>query len=158
MLFPMIQASQLIALQTPGLFMPQTCCRPAWLRVVPDHRDARPSLRYRQRWRPCFSPAGFPSPATLGRVTTACAAAATPSHDGLHSLRNRLPSGGAGDLLRGAVGLGLRGPTATAGSQARRGTAKYPPARPAGGRGRVARRVAPHRLVAAGASVPPPGV
>ena len=39
-LFPMIQASKLIALQTPGLLMPHTCWRPALIHVVQDHRDA----------------------------------------------------------------------------------------------------------------------
>ena len=107
-----------------------------------------------------FFPAGFPSPATLWRVTTAFGDAATPSHDGPHRLLNRLHSCCAGDLLRYDVQLWLRGQTATAVSPARRWTDKNPPSRPAGclGRGRVARLSAPHRLVAAVASAPPHGV
>src|SRR5262249_57452941 len=67
-LFPMIQASKLIALQTPGLLMPHTCWRPALIHVVQDHRDAHVYLRYCHGWRPFFSPARFPSPETRWRV------------------------------------------------------------------------------------------
>src|SRR5262249_32986068 len=55
-LFPRIEASKLIARQTPGLFMQHTGCRPARIHVVQDHRDAHVYLRYRHRWRPFFSP------------------------------------------------------------------------------------------------------
>src|SRR6266566_5423437 len=153
----MIQASKLIALQTPGLFMQHTGCRPALIHVVQDHRDARVDLRYRHRWRPFFSPEEFPSPETMWRVTTAFGDDATPSNDGPHRPLPRLHSCCAGGMLRCDVRLWPHGPTATAVSQARRWTEKNRPSPPAGclGRGRVARRTVPRRLVAAAASAPP---
>src|SRR5215475_5155398 len=152
----MIEASTLIALQTPGLFMPHTCWRPALIHVVHDPRDARVSLRYRYRGRPFFSPAGFPSPDTRWRVTTALGDEATPPHDGPHRPRTPPHSCCAGGILQCDVRLWPHGPTAPAVSQARRWTDNNRPAPPAGclGRGSVGRLTAPRRLVVAAASAP----
>jgi len=153
----MIQASKLIALQTPGLFMPQTWCRPALIHGGQDHRDACVYLRYRHRRRPCVSPAALPSPATMWRVTTAFGDEATPANDGPPRPLTPLHSCGAGGMLRGDVRLWPHGPTAPAVSQARRWTEKTRPAPPVAGRGRgrVARLTVPQRLVAAAASASP---
>src|SRR5262245_51247665 len=153
----MIQASKLMALQTPGLLMQHTCWCPALIHVVQDHRNARVYLRYRHRWRPFFSPAGFPSPETRWRVTIAFGDDATPPNSGPHSPLTRLHSCCAGGILQCDVRLWPHGPTATAVSQVRRWTDKNRPSPPAGclGRGSVARLTAPRRLVAAAASAPP---
>src|SRR2546427_5335314 len=104
-----------------------------------------------------FFPEEFPSPETMWRVTTAFGDDATPSNDGPHRPLPRLHSCCAGGMLRCDVRLWPHGPTATAVSQARRWTEKNRPSPPAGclGRGRVARRTVPRRLVAAAASAPP---
>src|SRR5438445_11340794 len=125
--------------------------------MVQSCSDARVSLRYRHRWSPFLFPAGFPSPETLWRVTTALGEDATPSNDGPPSPLIRLHSCCAGGMLRGDVRLWPHGPTAPAVSQARRWPEQHRPAPPAGcrGRGRVARLTTPHRLVAAAAAAPP---
>src|SRR5262245_28925134 len=61
-----------------------------------------------------FSPAGFPSPATRWRVTTAFGDDATPSNSGPHRPLTRLHSCCAGGILRCAGRLWPPGPTATA--------------------------------------------
>src|SRR5262244_4196903 len=152
----MIEASKLMALQTPGLLMQHTCWRPALIHVVQDHRDAHVSLRYCHRWHPFFPPAGFLSPETRWRVTTVFDDAATPSNSGPHSLLTQLHSCCAGGMLQCDVRRWPHGPTATAVSQARRWTDKNRPSPPAGGLGRGSggRLTALRRLVVAVASAP----
>src|ERR1043166_4371559 len=127
----MIQASKLIALQTPGLLMQHTCWRPALIDVVQDHRDARVYLRYRHRWRPFFSPARFPSLKTRWRVMTAFGDDATPSNSGPHSLLTQPRSCCAGGILRCDVRLWPHEPTATAVSLSPGHGPTYCPAPPA---------------------------
>ena len=61
MLFPIIEACQLVTLQTPYTFMQYTRHRAALVGHVQDQGDTGPHLRERHGRCPFFSPAAFPS-------------------------------------------------------------------------------------------------
>ena len=61
MLFPVIEACKLVALQTPFPFMQHTWYRPALAHMVKEQRDAFADLWHRYSRGPFFSPDAFPS-------------------------------------------------------------------------------------------------
>jgi hypothetical protein len=67
MLFPVIEACKLVALQTPFPFMQHTWYRPALARMVQDQGNAVADLGQCHRRRPFFFPAAFLSLKTTSR-------------------------------------------------------------------------------------------
>ncbi len=67
MLFPVIEACKLVALQTPFPFMQHTWYRPALARMVQDQGNAVADLGQCHRRRPVFFPAAFLSLKTTSR-------------------------------------------------------------------------------------------
>ena len=67
MLFPVIEACKLVALQTPFPLMQHTWHRPALAHMVKEQRDAFADLRHRYSRGPFFSPDAFPSLKTTSR-------------------------------------------------------------------------------------------
>jgi len=67
MLFPVIEACKLVALQTPFPFMQHTWYRPALVRMVQDQGNAVADLGQCHRRRPFFFPAAFLSLKTTSR-------------------------------------------------------------------------------------------
>src|SRR5712691_11469110 len=104
-LFPVVEASQLIALQALLALLEHMRHRAALKRLVPDHRDALAHLREGHRWGPFFSPDRFPAPGTTWPVRTVFDDGANPSNGAPHNPPTRLRSCCAGGMLRCDVPL-----------------------------------------------------
>ena len=159
-LFPVIEPGTLMASQSLLACVQHMGHRPASENLVQDRRDAVANLRSRDRRRPFFSPAGFPSPETTWRVTKACDEGASPSNCGPHNPPSRPRACCAGGIPRCDVRLWPPGRTPTAASQARRWTATHPLSPPVGclGPGTASPPPSPRRLVDAEACATPHGV
>jgi hypothetical protein len=134
-LFPMIEASKLIALQALLAFGQHLRHRAALKRLAQDHRETLANLRERYGRRPFFSPAASPAPGTTWPVTKAFDDAASRSNGGPHNRPNPPRSCSAGDILRCDVRPSPLGPTPPAVSQGLHWTDKSPLSRPNPGRG-----------------------
>jgi hypothetical protein len=167
MLLPMLETSQLIALQALLALLPPRRKLPPLKRLGHDQGNALTNLREGDRRGPFFSPDRFPAPETTWPVMTACDGAATLSHDAPHRRPHRLRSCSAGDMLPGDVPLWPRGPTPIAGSQGPHWPEKSRLSRPwpARGHGSEAPPLMPRHLADAGGCwrphavgpSPPPG-
>src|SRR3989442_380977 len=89
-LSPMIEASQLMTLQSLLSLLEQMRRGAALKRLVQKQRDALAHLREGHRRGPCFSPVRFLVPETTWPGTTAFDAAANPSSDAPHRPPTRL--------------------------------------------------------------------
>src|SRR2546425_4566971 len=135
MLLPMIETSQLIALQALLALLQPLRHRPTLKRLVQDHGNALTNLWEGDRRGPFFSPDRFPAPGTRWPVTTAFDDAATLSNCAPHSRPTRLRFCSAGDMLRCDAPPWPRGPTPIVGSQGPHWPDNSRPSRPWPGRG-----------------------
>src|SRR6266852_4355810 len=111
MLLPMIETSQLMAVQALLALLQYLRHRPTLKRLVQDQGNALTDLREGESRGPFFSPDRFPAPRTTWPVTTAFDDAATLSNGVPHSRPTRLRFCSAGDMLRCDAPPWPRGPT-----------------------------------------------